>query len=143
MLNLNHTLFPTFYGCYEENVPLVLCVCLSLPSVYCVYGRVSLYQAHRYAADAPYTAYSNISATARCVPFLHITVYILDQLRTDSQLIRCLQLDQRTIRNSLEQHPIPLLSTAFSLRQLYYRLAVLHRVWRHLQVPQTVEHDSP
>ncbi|EIM88993.1 FabD/lysophospholipase-like protein [Stereum hirsutum FP-91666 SS1] len=39
MLNLNHTLFPTFYGCYEEDVPLVL-----------------------YAADAPYTEYSNITA---------------------------------------------------------------------------------
>lgn len=26
MLNLNHTLFPTFYGCYEEDVPLVLYV---------------------------------------------------------------------------------------------------------------------
>ena len=24
ILNLNHTLFPTFYGCYEEDVPLVL-----------------------------------------------------------------------------------------------------------------------
>ncbi|KAE9387640.1 FabD/lysophospholipase-like protein [Gymnopus androsaceus JB14] len=39
MLNLNHTLFPVFYGCYETDVPLML-----------------------YAADAPYTEYSNITA---------------------------------------------------------------------------------
>ncbi|KAE9397529.1 FabD/lysophospholipase-like protein [Gymnopus androsaceus JB14] len=38
MLNLNHTLFPVFYGCYETDVPLML-----------------------YAADAPYTEYSNIT----------------------------------------------------------------------------------
>lgn len=24
MLNLNYTLYPTFYGCYEEDVPIVL-----------------------------------------------------------------------------------------------------------------------
>ncbi|KAI0093717.1 FabD/lysophospholipase-like protein [Irpex rosettiformis] len=41
MLNLNHTLFPTFYGCFEENVPLVL-----------------------FAADAPYTEYSNLTSVA-------------------------------------------------------------------------------
>ncbi|KAI0689772.1 FabD/lysophospholipase-like protein [Cytidiella melzeri] len=45
MLNLNHTLFPTFYGCFEEDVPLVL-----------------------YAADAPYTEYSNISSVSTTDP---------------------------------------------------------------------------
>ncbi|KAI0818516.1 FabD/lysophospholipase-like protein [Irpex lacteus] len=38
ILNRNYTLFPTFYGCFEKDVPLVL-----------------------FAADAPYTEYSNIS----------------------------------------------------------------------------------
>ncbi|KAI0698289.1 FabD/lysophospholipase-like protein [Cytidiella melzeri] len=45
MLNLNHTLFPTFYGCFEKNVPLVL-----------------------YAADAPYTEYSNLTAITTTDP---------------------------------------------------------------------------
>lgn len=58
MLNLNHTLFPTFYGCYEEDVPLVLCVDQLIGGLLPP-DDVPL---PRYAADAPYTEYSNITA---------------------------------------------------------------------------------
>lgn len=58
MLNFNYTLFPTFYGCYEEDVPIVL-YANRFVDIRPLADRVSLL---RYAADAPYTEYSNITA---------------------------------------------------------------------------------
>ena len=73
MINLNHTSKPIFYGCYDPTVPLVL-----------------------YAADYPYSAYTNISFTATNLTQTQVTMLTDNGLSLISQANNTLAADWST-----------------------------------------------